>query len=97
MAKVSVADFAGIGVAVAPGAGFIFAQRIFRTGFVGAFRLAAFALVTLNHTKRNTGFGIGRTTVLTIPKTFATVKAIISGNVFGSVTALARGHRSLVA
>ena len=97
MAKVFITDFAGIGVAVTPGAGFIFAQRIFRTGFVFTLGLTAFALVTLNHTKGNTGFGIGRTTILTIPKTFASIEISGGGNVFGAIATLARGHGSLVA
>ena len=94
-AKIFISDFACVRVAITPGAGLIFAESIFGTGFVLALGLTAFALVALGNAERNAGIGIGRAAVLTVPVTLAGIKAVSTGNVFFAVAAVAGRHRRL--
>ena len=94
-AKVGITDFAPGRVAVAPGTGLIFADGVFRAGFVLALGLAAFALVTLGNAERNAGLGIGRAAVLTVPVTLAGIVTVGGGNVLFAVAAVAGRYRRL--
>ena len=93
-AIVSVSDFAAENT-ISPGAGLVSTIHTIGAFFIGALGFTAFALVALGNAERNAGIGIGRTAVLTVPKAFAGIKAVSTGNILFAVAAVARGDRRL--